>query len=450
MLKKLAKDDLVPVCIVLFWYATLYPGRLGFDSAQAIRMIQNGESTEWWSAEFFWFLRITTFSGSTIAFSSFIQLACLFAAIREFIYSLPVKFKARKQALILFLASPFFGFFGAGISHDVFLVCGILLIISRENYKIFDAEKSQNKSFGWLYLVGLILTLSMTKIGLFLLTIYSVILLIRRSFKKSIVLPVGTLVFYLVCSVGIAPQTSGYYLWPEIADLKCIAQHPEAEITEEQWLWLTNLAPKSKWTIPISCSSMDQAIEILGLGSGIENRNTFEFLKNYLQISKQNPAIVVMSHINKARVALPPPFFPIPPNQVNLNPNVPIGQGTNVALQSGPEVLHPSIDEPSMQRQHSPLSIFERITQIPTFLINQASWFWGWGGLWLWPIAYFYFKKIQSGSKVLALIANWPTLLLHLFLVLLSPSSLPRYVMSTLICGIILSITLIFEKLDQT
>jgi len=217
-----------------------------------------------------------------------------------------------------------------------------------------------------------------------------------------------------------------------------------------QWEWLETIAPRSQWIIPISCSSMDHAIDLLGAGSNFRVPSTLEFIKNYGLISKQNPAIVLMSHINKSRVALPPPFFPIPENQVNLNPNIPIGLETNVALQSGPEVLHPSIDEPSMRQGQSPLFFFERMVQIPTFLINQASWFWGWGGLWLWPIAYFSIKKMFTGSKFRLFIANWPTLSLHLFLFFLSPGSLPRYVMSTLFCGIILTIVLILERTNQS
>lgn len=190
---------------------------------------------------------------------------------------------------------------------------------------------------------------------------------------------------------------------------------------------------------------MDQAVESLGFESHIEISVDRGFIKNYLAIVKQNPAIVVMAHINRSRVALPPPFFPVPDNQVDLNSEVPVGQGTNTALQSGPEILHPSIDEPSVKINKGIFSLPEQIVQIPTLLINQASWFWGWGGMWLWLVGYFLISRSKETRISRILIANWPTFLLHATLVLLAPNSLPRYVMSTIYCGLIAAIAISLE-----
>ena len=40
-------------CVVVFWYLAFFPGRLGYDYSLAIRMIQEGESTDWWTSTFF-------------------------------------------------------------------------------------------------------------------------------------------------------------------------------------------------------------------------------------------------------------------------------------------------------------------------------------------------------------------------------------------------------------
>jgi hypothetical protein len=194
---------------------------------------------------------------------------------------------------------------------------------------------------------------------------------------------------------------------------------------------------------------MDQAVEALGFQSNIEIKPDAKFVRNYLSIVSQNPAVVVMAHINRSRIALPPPFFPVPENQVNLNSGVPIGQGTNTALQSGPEVLHPSIDEPSMKVDKGIFGFIEKFFQIPTFLINQASWFWGWGGMWLWVVAFFYLRKGKTLSLSSLLSANWPTFVLHGTLVLLAPTSLPRYVMSTIYSGLVVLTLHILEQIDN-
>jgi hypothetical protein len=118
--------------------------------------------------------------------------------------------------------------------------------------------------------------------------------------------------------------------------------------------------------------------------------------------------------------------------------------GTNTALQSYAGVLHPSIDEPSVAKKISYLKILEVPAQGLIFIINQASWFWGWGGLWLWPIGIYtllYLKRRYEGS-LLPLLSS--TLVLHGLLLVLS-APLPRYVMSTIVMGNLLLLTMIFD-----
>ena len=71
-----------------FWYLALYPGRLGYDYSLAIRMIQNGESTNWWTAFYFWILRVTSFNGRSIALISLIGLVVLALSLKYFLDAL--------------------------------------------------------------------------------------------------------------------------------------------------------------------------------------------------------------------------------------------------------------------------------------------------------------------------------------------------------------------------
>ena len=432
------------------WYILLFPGRLGFDAAEAIRMVQKGQSTDWWSALFFWFIKISTLGGKTIAVASLLQIALLFYSCLELIESLPFSTSVRRNTLLFFVSTPFFGFFGLGISHDVFLTSGILLLLSIEFRKLYPKESKKQVHISRINHSVVALSLSMTKIGLAILFAWILISLLRKELIKALAIAVSSISILLISSLGISSQASGLYLWPAIADMKCIAQHKQAEITPTQWQWLESLANKEKWLSPISCSSMDSAVLFLGFDPNIDLEINSDFVRNYVSISMQNPAIVVMAHINRSRVALPPPFFPVPQNQVDLDINKPIGDGTNIALQTGPEVLHPSIDEPTMKVSKGLLVIPELILQGPTFIINQASWFWGWGGLWLWGIGYFLIRTLRPISIRRVTSAVWPILTLHLVLVCLAPNSLPRYVMPTIYCGMIFTVALIADKLAKS
>jgi hypothetical protein len=148
-------------------------------------------------------------------------------------------------------------------------------------------------------------------------------------------------------------------------------------------------------------------------------------------------------------MALPPPFFQPPTNQIPWNVEIPLGFNTNVALQSGPGLLHPSVDESTVDINFKYLIPFEVIAQLLTLFINQASWFWGWGGLWLWPIIGFTVLRLKIKNVRGVALALFPTLTLHFVLFCIGPSSLGRYVMSTVLQGFILSYVLVVEKVKS-
>jgi hypothetical protein len=97
-------------------------------------------------------------------------------------------------------------------------------------------------------------------------------------------------------------------------------------------------------------------------------------------------------------------------------------------------VLHPSIDEPSVAFKVPALKVLEIPAQGLVFIVNQASWFWGWGGLWLWPFIIYslIYLKRQFKKSILPILSS--TLLLHALLLILG-APLPRYVMATILIG---------------
>lgn len=431
------------ILISTIWYFALFPGRLGFDYSEAIRIMQSGQSTDWWTASFWWFLKITTFNGKTIMVSSALSLLILGYSLYYLSESLVSVRKSNRKALIVFFCSPLYGGFGLNVSHDVFIAAGIFLFTGFHIRVLVNRIPMNNQDFLAIVAAGLLAIT--THYGPFIILINVFLLLIKRYYRFGVTLLGVSAAAFLVSHIGVTQVPKYGLILPVLADIKCVAQHAEAEITTLEWDELTSLAPKSEWQNPTNCYMVDDAFRIMP-SLILDNVSlTNDLIRTYIGIAGRNSAIVAMAHIQRASIALPPPFFNGPQNQVTLDPNVPIGLGTNTALQSYAGVLHPSIDEPSVAHKISYLKILEVPAQGLIFIVNQASWFWGWGGLWLWPIAIYslvYFKRRYEGSLVPLLSS---TLVLHGLLLILS-GPLPRYVMSTITLGNLLLLNLIFDS----
>jgi len=236
-----------------------------------------------------------------------------------------------------------------------------------------------------------------------------------------------------------------------LIDIKCIVQHEDVEVDQSDWIVLERYATKAQWLTKTSCSNPDELAAPLDLGLVKKQDLSLnrDLIRVFISLTSQSPAIPLVSHIQRSRVALPPPFFQPPTNQIPWDVSIPLGEGTNAALQSGPGLLHPSVDESSVDHNVKILIPLELIAQALTLLINQASWFWGWGGLWLWLLIYFVVTRLRELKISNLLFSLSPTLLLHLSLFLIGPSSLGRYVMSTILQGSILLVILINERLER-
>jgi hypothetical protein len=421
------------VTISAGWYLSLFPGRLGFDYSKAIVMIQNGESTNWWTSLFWWFLKITSFNGRSIALSSLVCLIALGYSLYYLCESMPGNMYVNRLALLMLSLTPIYGAFGVNVSHDVFQAAGIIIFSGFHLKAIFSESDIEISDYIALSLASaMVLT---THYGLPLVAVNVLILVLKKYFKLPILLCGFTILITIISPIGITQVPTYGPIIPIIGDLKCVAQLESSELSDQDWKFLQSIAPKSEWISPKTCSFIDYSIadmKSLQLGEIPLNK---ELILNYLRISAHNPAVVAMAHFQRASIALPPPFFFGPPNQVTRNPDVPIGQGTNNALQSYPGVLHPSIDEPSVNKKIKWLAPLEGFAQAEIFIVNQASWFWGWGGLWLWPFLLFLVISLKSVGifKRITVVAN--IAVLHGLLLILS-SPLPRYVIATILLGI--------------
>ena len=442
-LKSHRKFSFAFLAIIAFWYLSLFPGRLGYDYSLAIKMIQQGKSTDWWTSLFFWYLKISSFNGNSIFVPALLGLISLAFSLVFLISAFSQSLKVRMWAVIVISLTPLFGVFGVTVSHDVFQTAGIIILVGVE-LRFIQKMYISNPELITVILIAFIFLLSV-KTGPFFILFGLISLAIRKKVRIILITMPFIVILYFASSIGVSTdfmKDTKYY--PMIADLKCIAQHPEAEITSDEWKFLEQIAPKQIWVEELSCSTVGSASNVINSPDFQLNLNG-QFWRNYFGITSKNPAIFMMAHLQRSRGALPPPFFQGPENQVSYDINLPIGFGTNTALQSGPELLHPSIDEPSVDINIRILKPLEFFAQSPTFLVNQASWFWGWGGIWLIPIMYFWVKNFKNSKISTRLISLYPIYLLHLSLIILTPGALGRYYMSTILIGVTASIVILLE-----
>jgi hypothetical protein len=445
---KINKFRVTEISIILFWYLSMFPGRLGFDGSAAIRMIQQGQSTDWWTASFFWFLRIFTMGGESIYLASLVSYLLLAFSVKYLVFALPTERKIRRRVYLIMLVSPIVSVFGLTVSHDALQVAGILILIGFHIREMNN--ENENKKNAITILSIAYLGLLTTHLGLAIIALDILIHLSRRLFRRGTLLAGIVILIYVVSSFGITKHDPSANTSWMVADLKCIAQHAEARLSVEDWNFLESIAPKSEWQTSLSCTTVDEPVGTLVSRNSEALLFSSEFTLNYLSVIAKNPAVVAMAHIQRSRGALPPPFFQGPDNQVELDPSIPIGLGTNIALQNGTELLHPSVDEPSVKIKFAPLKPLEIIGQGLIFIVNQASWFWGWGGLWLWPTFYFFITRFRKTRLIARVKPLFPVILLHGLLVAIGPAPLPRYVMAAVVAGVTCSIVMIFEWLHKT
>lgn len=444
------KSIRVEILLFCFWYVSSFPGKLGFDSSELLRLIQNDRQTAWWGSSFYWFVYFTSFKGEQIFVTSFISLVVYTIALLFLIKQLPVNPIIRRRALRIFMMTPLYGTFGVTVSHDVFLVSGIMLIFGellRHNCRV---EPHKNKGF-WILIMASSLLMTNQAGILIALTSCAVLYFRKPPGLFLLILTISSLYFISNQTIKESfsqDQVTGSINRIMIADIKCVVQHPTiSEHVITAW-GLTRYASLEKWKKPVNCASIDLAIASLEPLNNHQGWNK-SLLKTYLNVAAEAPAVVLMSHIQRSRNALPPLLFPAPDNQVNLNASIPLGIASNLALQDGPELLHPSVDLTSVDINNRLTKFLEIPSQTLTFLVNQASWFWGWGGFWILFIFAFLILHFPLIEKSKVVLMTTPFITQHLVIFVVGAGSLGRYVMCSISVGFLLFLIILMEKLEE-
>ena len=314
------KTLLVFFFINIYWLMALYPARMGADAAGLFGIIKNGQSTDWWTGAFYWFVKISSLNGAFPFLTSILQLTILSSSLYYFINSLPFRKTIRSRALLLFSASPLYGFFGMSIAHDLTQTSGIILLLSIELRNLMGRQ-DKDRSLLLLWAFVLLIT---THTGIVIILVAAIAQFHRMKILKLIMISLATLSLIVISSAGLKQglnvhgdfmPSSNVKFNSMLAGLKCIAQHPQAEISNTQWKVLLKISTKENWKTAISCKDYDRQIEALHLAELRYNFANGEFIKTYLSVVTKNPALFAMSHIQRGRGVLPPIIFQRPDNQ---------------------------------------------------------------------------------------------------------------------------------------
>ena len=449
-LKEIFTQNIYEISLFFLWYISCFPGKLNFDSSELIRLILDERQTAWWGASFYWYVYFTSFKGEQIFVSSFVSLVVYTFALRKLSQKLPTSSNIQRRARIIFMMTPIYGTFGVTVSHDVFLVSGILLLFSEliDQRSIIDFSYIPN-----IKIVLLAFILLMTnQAGIVIALTCCLILYFRMPIKLALLLPVIFLIYFapkLAINESFAENhIVGSLNRVMLSDIKCVAQHPEISESEIIDWGLLNYSSLANWKKPVSCSSIDLAMIALGPVNYPSHLDK-SLYSSYLSVIARAPAVVLMSHIQRSQNALPPVLFPTPENQVNQNPDLPIGITSNLAIQDGPILLHPSVDLDSVDIDNKLTKILSVPSQTLTFLVNQASWFWGWGGFWNLFIALIVLLHARCVKIRDIVFLTSPFLIQHLIIFSLGAGSIGRYVMCSISAGFFLAIVMALEALNK-
>lgn len=436
------------VFVALIWFLITFPGRAGFDTIYAIQIMRNGQTTNWWTSWYFRILQLLTVDGKLIWIFSLIGVFALTLSFLYFVRSIPISNKIKNFAFFGTILNPIFGVFGVTVQHDVFQTSGLFLLLGLELRQTRKLDVT-NKERVAIYSTSFLL-MATSHAGALTIALAILVLVVRyKKILLGIGLTIGFITFSFVSNIGIDSSWMKYGKFDSVLlDLKCIAQHPDARIDNSQWEFLKTMLPMDDWKKPQSCSSLSN-MPFKDNFNFSNVRISNKFIMTYFKISLQNPSLWAQSHIVRTTLALPPPFFRAPENMVDLDYSNPVGQGTNWALQKGNNiVIHPSVDDPSLKIEIPVLHQIDFLVQALSFLINQASWFWGWAGLWLWPSILFLSLVANFGRQQFRTFVtiSYPILSLHAFYVLFGWGPTPRHLQITILVGVFAS--LIFVKVS--
>lgn len=419
------------------YFIALFPSRNHWDTVEILRLSRFGKTSDQWTALYFRFIELLSIGGRFAFVPAAFGLISLTLSVIFFVNSLPLSSRTRNSTIILACLSPFVGFFGMTLTHEVQTTSGVLLlsgILIRESFN----TKISNK--GIVTCVGVVFSV-MTFVGILI----AVSFFLANFNRKNPLLPILASLCVAVLSIfsgqllHVETVSSSTKMQAFLGDVKCIVQHPNSKISEDEWKLLDSFGDLNLWKLTSSCSATSS--NVMFTTERLQGRELV-FLKLWYKLITQNPQIALQARIQRAANALPPPFFQSQPNFSSRNFLEPVGVGTSDDLQQWSPVFKTSNDDPYQEsrfRLPSAIRLFEYVAVVPAFVINSQSWFWGWGGLWF--VVFLVILVVGTPlrySQIFRILIPQIVTILGLFL--FSPVSDPRYSYWMSLIGILTSL----------
>lgn len=432
------------VCASLYWIA-LYPARFGIDINHLIEAYQKDYSVAQWTATWYRFLQLISINGNLMGLASLVGMFFYAISIEFYLRAFSRSRRNLDLCRALFAFSPFYGVFGMTLDHNLYTVIGAinfatLLKLKRGQLECLRLFESVLFRVFWLTLSFLFI--QMTHQGALLAIVFSILYFRFRSIIVILLIVLFTLMSPKL--LDVSDRWQNMKLFPFVADLKCVVQHPRVEITPNQLDVLEKMGKIDEWKKPQTCAVADHAFFALK-NSQLSAR---EVIQLWAELTIKYPQLVITAHIQRSAMALPPPFFRGQPNMMPTDSRIPVGEGTSVELQQWSELFKSSIDNEILKNNRPNITLLlEPLPLLVAFIFNQNSAFWGWGGMWM----MFYFLLIFTHDKKARNVLFQIFLLLFtlsMILFFVSPISSPRYAYLQIIVGILSLLDYIFTKTE--
>ena len=433
---------------VLFYFSSLYPSRNHWDTVRILELSRSDESSDQWTAIYFRFLELLSFGGKFGMVPAVFGLICLVLALLFFISSFNCEVRTLNVVARIFLLSPFIGVFGMTLTHEVQSTTGTLLL---SGILMRKARKDISDKFEYkLLILFSAVMLSMIHTGIFVFFGFLVTFFIiqRNNLVFLGFTSFGLLLFTLFGHqvLGVTEQGKALRYQSFLGDIKCITQHPDANINPADWNLLLLSGTREEWTSPSTCAYS----QVYFAFPWVE-KNQISTMKLWLKLASQNPQLAIEARIQRSANALPPLLFTAPQAAIEVDYLKPVGLNAQDDLLIWSPLFKTSNDDKYQRLKFQNFKFMESLEAVailPAHLLNRNSSLWGWAGLWLSVAILLMYLCGPFRLRKLGLIFL-PQIFTCISLVMFSPISDPRYSMNVTLTSLVICALLIPELLKS-
>jgi hypothetical protein len=423
---------------ILFWALIRFPGVPHTDTEEQYKLIEEGQVTNQWTLGWYLLLKLSTFTLSPLAFITILQLVAMVVVLRKLGTSITNEFPYAHRSITYFLFTPFFGYPATTVNHDLFPVCGLLLL-----FVVLYELKINRKSPSKIDLASSVLLCLFSYISIFA----AALVLIYLVASQLRLFAVGMLVIFssiLVVNFTFPNISPSNLRWVSVvSDIKCATEDRSKVLSTQQKESLASLAPLEYWVErqDYSCASSNEIISSLSF----TEMTGPQILRLWVSIGVDNPGPYIKAHLVKGGFALPPPFSPKPKEVFDLT-------SLDLEKRHNNEFL---IMDRSAQPQRGVLAdTLRNIMDLSAYTLNLFTGWIAWAGLWLTFVIAAFAKRLSNklgGVTILQILVIFaPFLLTHLFILIAGPVSDARYLMATIVIGFLILFAVLLEKFHNT